>query len=662
MIDEATRQRIIDSADIYEVISDYVALKKRGVNYVGCCPFHNEKTGSFTVSPSKGIFKCFGCGKGGDVVHFVMEHDQLNYYDALKRLAERYHIKVEERELSAKELQQRSERDGMLTLNSFAQKFFVEQLLHSDEGKSVGLSYLTGRGMDIDTIEKFGIGYNPGGWDKLTQAALSAGYKKEFLLSTGLSTETQKGTLVDRFHDRVMFPIKDTSGKVIAFGGRIMTADKKAAKYQNSPESEIYHKKMTLYGIDVARTEAVRADKCYLVEGYFDVISMYMKGIKNVVASSGTSLTVEQIHLLRRMTPNVTVMYDGDSAGIKAAIRGIDLLLKEGLNVRVVLMPDGEDPDSFAQNHSNPEILEFIEATETDFISFKANMLLNDAGNDPIERARAISDVIRTISLVPDNIARSVYARSCAEIMKISEREINIGIARLLRGDSKLPSYVKNRPADIEVTKQHTVAAGEGRVNTTSFDQLCKNEETELIKALLNYGTQSMQLSENEECSVAEYIIGDLTNDNLLFYNETYAKIMELYSEHLTEPDFDPLKFFTALEDNAIVACVADVISDKYELERIWKNIDEEKDKEVDENFTLNDDSDDIVELVMKIMNNYKLRRIIIKIKQIDNKIAELITMPNPNNDEVMDWMRQKMFLNELRSNLVKSMGRSAIQ
>ncbi len=644
MIDEVTKQRIIDSADIYEVISDYVALKKRGVNYVGCCPFHNEKTGSFTVSPAKGIFKCFGCGKGGDVVHFVMEHDQLSYYDALRKLAERYHIKIEERELSAKELQQRSERDGMLTLNSFAQKFFTEQLIHSDEGKSVGISYLLNRGMDIDTIERFGIGYNPGGWDKLTQAAIAAGYKKEFLLKTGLSTETRKGTLVDRFHDRVMFPIKDSSGKVIAFGGRIMTADKKAAKYQNSPESEIYHKKMTLYGIDVARAEAVRTDKIYLVEGYFDVISMYMRGVKNVVASSGTSLTVEQIQMLRRITPNVTVMYDGDSAGIHAALRGIDLLLKEGLSIRVVLMPDGEDPDTFAQRHTTDEIKEFISNNETDFISFKADMLLQSAGKDPIERSKAIQDVIRTISLIPDNITRSVYVKSCSEIMKISEHEINVGVSRLLRGvQSDIQRSFSNRgtepiqPVNVEVDV----------TKVTTLDKLCKNDELELVKALLQYGNVKISIQEGSEITVAKYIIGDLNGEGLALYNETYRKIVQEYSDRLDSVDFDAVKHFTQFEDGNIVSCVADIVSEKYELESIWQDANEQQIE---------------VDYITKLLNNYKLRRILIRIKQIDKKIADLSKEPDADHNEIFEWMKKKMALNELRSMLVNAMGRSAVQ
>ena len=333
MIDQATIQKIFDAADIYEVISDFVSLKKRGVNYVGCCPFHNEKTGSFTVSPSKGIYKCFGCGKGGNAVNFIMEHEQLSYVEALRWLAAKYNIIIEEKELSEHEKQEKSERESMLIVTNYAEEFFVQQLLHTDEGKSVGLGYFRRRGLDDRTIEKFGLGYCPETWDGFTKAALEKGYKKEFLVKTGLTIESERG-LFDRFRARVMFPIRDLAGKIIAFGGRIMTNDKKSAKYLNSPESEIYHKSRTLYGIYFAKKSIVQHNRCYLVEGYLDVISFHQKGIENTVASSGTSLTIEQIRLIRRLTPNVTIIYDGDAAGIKASLRGIDLVLEEGLNVR----------------------------------------------------------------------------------------------------------------------------------------------------------------------------------------------------------------------------------------------------------------------------------------------------------------------------------------
>ena len=346
MIDQATIQKIFDAADIYEVISEFVNLKKRGVNYVGCCPFHNEKTGSFTVSPAKGIYKCFGCGKGGNAVNFIMEHEQLSYLEALKWLATKYNIIVEERELSEQERREKSERESMLIVTHYAEEYFVDQLWNTDEGKSVGLSYFYHRGLDHETIKKFGLGYCSESWDGLTQSAQAKGFKKEFLLKTGLAIESERGVF-DRFRARVTFPIRDLAGKVIAFGGRIMTNDKKSAKYVNSPESEIYHKSRTLYGIYFAKRSMVQQNRCYLVEGYLDVISFHQKGIENTVASSGTSLTVEQIRLIRRLTPNVTIIYDGDAAGIKASLRGIDLVLEEGLNVRVVSITFEQPPRGF---------------------------------------------------------------------------------------------------------------------------------------------------------------------------------------------------------------------------------------------------------------------------------------------------------------------------
>ena len=385
MIDQATIQKIFDAADIYEVVSDFVSLKKRGVNYLGLCPFHNEKTGSFTVSPAKGIYKCFGCGKGGNAVNFIMEHEQMSYVEALKYLAEKYHIPIEEKELTEEQKKEKTERESMLIVSSYANEYFQYQLWNTDEGRSVGLGYLRQRGISDEMIRKFGLGYNPEGWGAFAKAAQEKGYKKEFLVKTGLTIENEKG-LFDRFRARVMFPVLDLAGKVIAFGGRTMTADKKISKYLNSPESEIYHKSKTLYGIFFAKKSIVQQDRCILVEGYTDVISFHAKGIENVVASSGTSLTIEQIRLIRRLTPNVTIIYDGDAAGIKASLRGIDLVLEEGLNVRVLLLPDGEDPDSFARSHTSQDLADFIANNETDFINFKTKLLLGAAGDDPVER------------------------------------------------------------------------------------------------------------------------------------------------------------------------------------------------------------------------------------------------------------------------------------
>ena len=406
MIDKQTVDKILDAAQIVDVVSDFVTLRKRGVNYIGLCPFHDEKTGSFTVSPAKGIFKCFGCGKGGGPVHFIMEHEQLDYPGALKYLAKKYHIEVVEKELTPEEQQSQSDREAMFALNTWAQAYFTKQMNDTDEGRAIGLSYFHSRGFTDETIEKFGLGYCLDKSDMMTMTALNSGYKADFIEKCGLGNRRDNGTWYDRFRGRVMFPVHTLSGKVVAFGGRVLKKDDKTAKYVNSPESEIYHKSNELYGIYFAKQSIVKQDRCFLVEGYTDVISMHQAGITNVVASSGTSLTPGQIRLIHRFTPNITVLYDGDAAGIKASIRGIDLLLEEGMNVKVVLLPDGEDPDSYAQNNNASDFIDFIDKNQVDFIRFKIQLLLDEIGNDPIKRAGLIQDVVHSISLIPDNIDR----------------------------------------------------------------------------------------------------------------------------------------------------------------------------------------------------------------------------------------------------------------
>jgi len=413
MIDHATIDRIFQTADITEVVSDFVSLKKRGVNYLGLCPFHNEKTPSFTVSPSKGIYKCFGCGKGGNSVNFIMEHEHLTYPDALRYLARKYHIEIEEAHESDEEVQQRNDRESMMVLSAFAQKYFSRILTGNDEGRAVGLSYFRERGFHGDVIEKFQLGYAPEQRDALVQEAHKNGYKTEFLVKTGLAIE-KNDRLFDRFAGRVIFPIHSLSGRVIGFGGRILKSDVQAAKYLNSPESEIYHKSATLYGIYFARNAMVKADKCILVEGYTDVISMHQSGIENVVASSGTSLTEDQIRLIKRFTSNVTILYDGDPAGIKASLRGIDMVLEQGMHVRVVLLPEGEDPDSFSRSHSSSELLKYLADNESDFITFKARLLSADAGKDPVKRANLIQEVVRSVSVIPDRIETGTFMTAAA--------------------------------------------------------------------------------------------------------------------------------------------------------------------------------------------------------------------------------------------------------
>ncbi|MCK4408075.1 MAG: DNA primase, partial [Bacteroidales bacterium] len=403
MISPETISAIFETARIEEVIGDFVNIKKRGVNYIGLCPFHNEKTPSFTVSPSKGIYKCFGCGKGGNSVNFIMEHERYSYPEALKYLAKKYNIEIEEEEQTPEQLQALDEQEGLYFVSTFAQKYFTENLFKKDEGKAIGLTYFKERDFTESTIKKFQLGYGIDKWDDFTQQALSSGYKIDYLIKTGL-TISKENKHYDRFRGRVLFPIHNLSGKVIGFGGRILSSEKSKAKYVNSPESDIYNKSKVLYGIYFSRNAIINKNNCFLVEGYTDVISLHQAGIENVVASSGTSLTTDQIKLIKRYTPNITILYDGDEAGVKASFRGIDMILEEGMNVRIVLFPEGEDPDSYARNNHASEVQEFISKKAEDFISFKTNLLIKETKNDPIKKAALIKEIVKTIALIPDGI------------------------------------------------------------------------------------------------------------------------------------------------------------------------------------------------------------------------------------------------------------------
>lgn len=644
MIDQATIQKIFDSADIYEVISDFVSLKKRGVNYVGCCPFHNEKTGSFTVSPAKGIYKCFGCGKGGNVVNFIMEHEQLSYVEALRWLAAKYNIIIEEKELTEQEKQEKSERESMLIVTNYAEEFFVDQLWNTDEGKSVGLGYFRRRGLDDQTIEKFGLGYCPEAWDGLTKTAVEKGYKKEFLVKTGLTIESDRGDF-DRFRARVMFPIRDLAGKIIAFGGRIMTNDKKSAKYLNSPESEIYHKSRTLYGIYFAKKSIVQQNRCYLVEGYLDVISFHQKGIGNTVASSGTSLTVEQIRLIRRLTPNVTIIYDGDAAGIKASLRGIDLVLEEGLNVRVVSLPEGEDPDSYAQAHTAEEVLEYISAHETDFIHFKTKLLLEQAGNDPLERAKLITDIVKSISLIPDNITRSVYVQETANQLKVGEEVLYNEIARIRKAKTGDPTPLPYKAPVQPVVKETLTPLKTGGVSP------CDTEEMMLVRYLLLFGGRELYTEERDgeaiTMTVGQYIISELAEDELLLLNPGLQEIQQEYSQQYKTPGFVAAKHFIGHPNPEISATVADILSEPYELSKIWTT----RDTQVKTEEML------LGELLPKIVDNYKIRRIELMCKEADLKILECQNAGN--TEELLEWVKKKIAIGKIRTRINEKLKRT---
>lgn len=569
MIDQATIDKIMAATDIVDVVSDFVSLRRRGANYWGLCPFHDDRSPSFSVSPSKGVCKCFSCGKGGSAIHFIMEHEQLSYYEALKYLAKKYNIEVHEKELTDEERQKRSERENMFVINTFAQEFFSKSLLETDEGRSVGLAYFKERGFNEDIIRKFGLGYSPEKRDALAVEAQKRGYKIDYLLKTGLCRETQEGRIYDLFSGRVMFPVYSVSGKVVAFGGRILKSGVKISKYFNSPESDIYHKSDELYGIYQAKRAIEKERRCYLVEGYTDVLSMHQSGIENVVASSGTALTHGQIRLIHRFTDNITVLYDGDAPGIKASLRGIDLLLQEGLNIKVVLLPDGEDPDSFAKSQSAESFTRYIKEHETDFIRFKTQLLLEDAGEDPIKRAAIISNIVESISLIPDAIVRSVYVQECSRLLQIDEQILlsELNKRRQKRAEQQFsrerynqerqsaaptgtpqttgttpavpvndaetppPPSLADMPAQAEAPEAAPIADHSLSQRVVQQSPLEKYER-EIIRYMVRYGYRNLfELPDGSWQKVWEYIVEELSIDSIELSNPLYKHIVELTAE-----------------------------------------------------------------------------------------------------------------------------------
>ena len=490
MIDRETVDKILDAVDIVDVVSDFVHLRRRGANYIGLCPFHNEKTPSFSVSRSKGICKCFSCGKGGSAVNFIMEHEQMSYYEALKYLAKKYHIEVKERELTDKEKQEQSERENMLVVNEFAMKQFEENMYGTDEGRNIGLGYFYERGFNDSIIKKFHLGYSMDNSTALYESIKKHGFNPKYAVETGLCMHNERG-YYDRFKGRVMFPVLNIAGKVIAFGGRTLKKDDRA-KYVNSPESIIYKKSNELYGLFQAKRGIVNKDKCFLVEGYTDVLSMHQAGIENVVASSGTSLTEGQIRMIHRFTDNITVLYDGDAAGIKASLRGIDMLLAEGLNVKVLLLPDGDDPDSFAKKHSATEFQEYIAAHETDFIRFKTTILLEGLEDDPIKRAAAISDIVKSISVIPSNITRAVYTKECSDKFGIEEKVLVAEVAKAIRKAKDAKEQRKPEPQEETAgpaeTAPEATTAPVPQEKQNPAEKLLKPFEREVARYIAKYG------------------------------------------------------------------------------------------------------------------------------------------------------------------------------
>lgn len=586
----------MDTAKVEEVVGDFVALRKRGVNMIGLCPFHNEKTPSFTVSPSKNLWKCFGCGKGGKPVHFIMEHEQLSYYDALRWLAKRYHIEIKERELTDEEKREESIRESMFVINQYALQYFTGTLHDSDEGKAIGLNYFRHRGLRDETIRKFCLGYSPERRDSLAKTAVAAGYNPELIAKTGVCYSTEDGRLQDRFWGRVIFPVHTISGKVVAFGGRILQNNAKAAKYVNSPESEIYHKSDHLYGLYFAKQAIMQKDRCILVEGYLDVISMYQAGIQNVVASSGTSLTTGQIRLIHRFTNNVTLLYDGDNAGIKASIRGIDMLLEEGMNINVVLLPEGEDPDSYAQSHSTEEVEQYIESNKVDFIKFKTSLLMSEVGEDPIRRAGLIGDVVKSIAVVPNDILRSEYIKKCSDMLNVSEQLLVKETAkiRMQRAEEqqKRRYNEKNENSDNGSNTEETPAIDEFQQNIIEnySNNPLHHKEKAIIQYLLKNGGKLLQVPESKidgtpsfTESIISHLLYSFEADGIELSHPLYKKIFAEACEHAAEIDFDPEKHFMAHPDPEISALTAELCGERYLLSKFFseQNSDERNEQAI---------------------------------------------------------------------------------
>lgn len=701
MIDQPTIDRILDAANIVDVVSEFVTLRKRGVNYVGLCPFHDDKSPSFYVSPAKNICKCFACGEGGTAVHFIMKHEQIGYFDALRFLAKKYNIEIAERELSDEEKRVRSDRESMFIVNAWAQQYFSQMLHEHVEGKTVGMRYFIERGFREDTIRKFQLGYSLDQRDALYQQALRKGYKKEYLEKTGLVIAYENGNVNDRFRGRVIFPVHSLSGKVVAFGGRVLKKDEKTAKYVNSPESPIYHKSNELYGIYFAKQAIVKADRCYLVEGYTDVISMHQSGVENVVASSGTALTHGQIRLIHRFTNNITVLYDGDAAGIKAAIRGIDLLLDEGMNVKVVLLPDGEDPDSFARSHSATEFTEFICQHETDFIRFKTKLLLADAGNDPVKRAALIGDIIRTIAIVPDDITRTIYIRECSAMMEIDEQVVlnQVNKQRLSKNEQKPSVPVTNRSTTEILPPDYSISEPSGQMQEAPVataepvsDQLPPDfppppeeefsgsnempeippsapvEETQvmtrqrspyeafeiaLLRYVVRYGERVLYDYVDEETKerivmrVAEFIRDDLERDDLSFYTPIFKQMLDEAANRCGEDTFIAHRYFLSHPDPLVSRVAANLMSEKYQLSKYhfkFREVEQEEDK--------------LDQLVVRDLFAFKEAYIM---RQLKEKQEQLKQLSSADPEQIMTVMKEIAQLNEIKKVLSKELGERII-
>ena len=682
MIDQYTIDRIIDTADVADVISDFITLKKRGTNFLGLCPFHNEKTPSFMVSSAKGIYKCFGCGKGGNVVNFVMEHEHYSYVEALKYLAKKYNIEIAEKEETPEEIARRNSRESLMIVSAYAQKYCSDFLWKENEGRAVGLGYFRERGMRDDMIKKFELGYSPNSKDAFTQAALKQGYKMEYLTETGLTIK-RDDWIRDRFGGRVMFPIHNVAGRVIGFGGRTLITDKKVAKYLNSPESDIYHKSRVLYGIFQAKRSISKLDKCFLVEGYTDVISFHHSGIENVVASSGTSLTEDQIRLIARFTKNITVIYDGDQAGIKASLRGIDMILEQGINVKVVPLPDGEDPDSFSKSMSATQLTEYINENEIDFIKFKTQLLLDSTENDPIARARLIGDIVRSISVIPDQITQTVYIQECSTLLKVNEevlyqeiKKIGSKMAEEREKKQRREQFRANRPQQPQqqqrqaedptmppedfflppeeqggpsgVAPQEYVPSVPVNVVNT-----CNVEERELLRLIMKFGNHELfeyevdESDETEKVTVAEFIISEMDQDEMTSLDPLFQRFFDTVRELIVKDRMTKIdRFFIYNSDVEISQLASNLAAEQYQDSTLWSK----KGSHVET------EEDVLPDLIPKAVQEYKLRKVREMQKDILTQMGQSL-----DNDILNELMSRFQHLKEVEKVLSELLGKRTI-
>lgn len=674
MIDRQTIDKILDAAQIIDVVSEFVTLKKRGTSYVGLCPFHDDKTPSFHVSPSKGLCKCFACGKGGNVVHFIMEHEQMSYPEALRWLANKYHIEIKERELTNEEKEAQNIRESLFIVNEFARDYFQNILYNHIDGKSIGMTYFRQRGIRDDIVKKFHLGYCTSSKDGLANEALRKGYKKEFLIKTGLCYEKEDGSLRDRFWGRVIFPWFNISGKILGFGGRVLDNRTKGVsqKYVNSPESDIFSKRKELYGIYQAKSAIVKRDCVYMVEGYTDVIAMHQCGLENVVANSGTALSEEQIRLLHRFTSNITLLYDGDEAGIKASLRGTDMLLAEGMNVKILLLPDGDDPDSFSRKHNATEFQQYITDHEENFIRFKTNLLMKDTQNDPIKRAGLITDMARSIGLIPNEIIRYACLKESASILDIDEQIILNEIKKIVqqRKDKYIEQRRKEKEENEKINMAQTSATPDDASSSGSFppppplptEELSQGnylpqtgweklpfyaKELLLIKALVRHGEKIVCYIENDKgeevpITVTEYISLDLAQDNLTFQNPVHRKLLEEARNHLHDDNFCTERYFLSHPDSAISRMAADMINDRYRLS-----------KSNEQAFTK--DEERLHELIPHILIDFKLAILEEDMKQTIQQLNLPEVSQNPQ--KAMEIMKHYKKLTDTLKEMAKRAG-----